>query len=285
MQRARRSPAFTLVELLVVIAIIGALVALLLPAIQAARESARRTECQNHLRQIGIGIALYANSKGTFPVGCIGPSWTTNRHHSWNTQILPTIEEQTLWEQIDLNLASYHATNKVTGARSVNVFLCPSTVSPLLLSESGAWRGTAFTDYAGVYGVEGQGRDAELELPPGATDPATPRVQQVLKEASLGVFLFDLAIAPKNILDGLSKTACCAETLLRRQGECEWINGQNIFSQEQSTPINGVGLNNEIGSPHPGGASLAFCDARVDFIEESIDQSVLTALLTKAGGE
>jgi prepilin-type processing-associated H-X9-DG protein len=66
----------------------------------------------------------------------------------------------------------------------------------------------------------------------------------------------------------------------------EWVNGHNLLAQEQSTPINGVtGLVDEIGSPHPGGASLVFCDGRVEFVMETIEQPVLNAMLTKAGGE
>src|SRR6202012_6217028 len=98
--------------------------------------------------------------------------------------------------------------------------------------------------------------------------------------------LYEDAVAPREITDGLSKTACVAETVLRRQVESEWINGNNVFAQEASTPINvSSGLGNEIGSPHPGGASLAFCDGHVEFVAETIEQSVLNALLTKAGGD
>src|SRR5262245_24125483 len=84
---------FTLVELLVVIAIIGTLVALLLPAVQAARESARRTHCQNNLRQVGIALALHANAHAAFPIGCIGRTSPGMEYTSWNVQILPFIEQ------------------------------------------------------------------------------------------------------------------------------------------------------------------------------------------------
>ena len=99
------------------------------------------------------------------------------------------------------------------------------------------------------------------------------------------MLLFDESVTPKQITDGLSKTACVAEFTNRRQSDTVWINGRNIFAQEQSTPINGVGLAKEIGSPHPGGAIVAFCDAHVDFVSESVDQALLNAMLTKAGGE
>jgi prepilin-type N-terminal cleavage/methylation domain-containing protein/prepilin-type processing-associated H-X9-DG protein len=282
--RAVARAGVTLVELLVVVAIIGLLVALLLPAVQSAREAARRAECQSNLRQLGVAMALHANAQGAFPVGCIGPSWTTNRHISWNVQILPFIELRDLWERFDFDRASFHASNKTVGAHVVNLYLCPSTSDLQLLSSTGAWRGTAFTDYGGVYGVEGTGRDVPIGVPQ-TTGEETLREVQTLRGTSLGVLIYDVAVRPRHVVDGLSKTSCVAETATRRQPESEWISGQNIFAQEQATPINGVGLNNEIGSPHPGGASLAFCDAHVEYVAETVDQAVLNAMLTKAGAE
>jgi prepilin-type N-terminal cleavage/methylation domain-containing protein len=276
---------FSLVELVVVVAIIGALVALLLPAVQAARESARRSQCQNNLRQIGIGMALHVNAKGEFPIGCLGPSWTSKRHISWNVQILPFLELQELWHAFDKKRASFDPANKAVGSHVVEMFLCPSTGDSQLLSTTGAWRGTAFTDYGGLYGVEGTGRDVEVSFSEDAAEQDAAREIQTVREDSLGVLIYDVPVPPKLVSDGISKTACIAETALRRTSESEWINGENVFSQEQSTPINGIGLNNEIGSPHPGGASLAFCDARVDFVSESVDQNALNAMLSKAGGD
>jgi prepilin-type processing-associated H-X9-DG protein len=107
-----------------------------------------------------------------------------------------------------------------------------------------------------------------------------------LRDDSLGVMLYELAVAPREIVDGLSRTAAVGETVLRRRSESEWINGHNVFAQEAATPINHASSQgNEIGSTHPGGASLVFCDTHVEFVGESIDQTVLIALLTKAGGE
>jgi type II secretory pathway pseudopilin PulG len=286
MRHARPLLAFTLVELLVVIAIIGTLVALLLPALLAARESARRTECQNNLRQIGVAMNLHVDRGGAFPVGCLGcrPRITADeppavmRYISWNVQLLPYLEEAPLAKQFDASLPSYHPTNRPVAAKLLRVFLCPSTEDPNLVSSQNVWKGAAFSDYGGVYGVEDPADDATL---------SDPTATQTLREESLGVMLYETPIAPKQIADGLSNTACVAEVGLRRfSAETEWVNGNNIFAQEVSTPINGpVVLINEIGSPHPGGALLVFCDARVEFVAESIDQALLNALLTKAGGE
>jgi prepilin-type processing-associated H-X9-DG protein len=274
--------------LLVMIAIIGGLVALLLPAVQAARESARRAQCQNNLRQLGVAMALYANATGAFPIGCIGgPNYLHDpRILSWNVQILPYLEQKAMYDRFDLSASSTPIANKAIAATVIPLFVCPSVPDTQLLSMSGLWKGAAFTDYGGIYGVEGEGHDVEQSDGDVPYDPATSHELQTLRDDSLGVMLYDVAVAPKQITDGLSKTACVAEsTYRRRDGYAEWANGHNIFSQNQSTPINGVGLDNEIGSAHPGGASLVFCDAHVEFLAESIQQSVLLAKLTKAGGD
>jgi prepilin-type processing-associated H-X9-DG protein/prepilin-type N-terminal cleavage/methylation domain-containing protein len=280
--RPRSSSGLTLVELLVVVAIVGSLVALLMPAVQAARESARRAECQNNLRQLGLAINLHADRAGAYPVGCIGcrskppadgAPPAPLRFISWNVQLLPPLEQRELHAAFDFAQAAYAPPNKAVGAEIIAEFLCPSTPSPELVSTDFTWRGAAFTDYGGVYGVEGIGRSGE----PGAT--------QTLNDASLGVLLYEDPVARHEVTDGLSKTAAIAELVDRRKDGIVWINGHNLVAQDQSTPINAVGLDDEIGSPHPGGASLAFCDGHVRFIAESIDQAVLIALLTKAGGE
>lgn len=279
-QRAAAPAGMTLVELLMVVAIIGMLVALLLPAVQMARESARRAQCQSNLRQLGIAMALHANAHGAFPVGCIGyrpePPVTLPRSFAWNVQLLPFLEQNALAESFDFSLPSADIANQPAAATIIAEFLCPSTPKTDLRNPMGLWKGCAFTDYAGTYGVEGVGR---------ARGEGTESIQ-TLSDESLGICLYEEPVAPKRVVDGLSKTASIAETVVRRETESEWVNGQNIFAHDESTPMNTPrDAGNEIGSPHPGGASLVFCDAHVEFVVESIEQPVLNALLTKAGGE
>ena len=138
------------------------------------------------------------------------------------------------------------------------------------------WPNRSFTDYGGIYGVEGEGNS---ELDHSAT--------QTLAKPFLGVMLYEDPTPMKAILDGTSKTAAIGEMLIRRRpGECEWINGHHLFAQEKNTPVNTAsGLGNDIGSPHIGGATLAFCDGHVAWQNDETNQAILNAILTRAGGE
>jgi prepilin-type N-terminal cleavage/methylation domain-containing protein len=124
--RTRTSPAaFTLVELLVVIAIIGVLVALLLPAVQAAREAARRSQCQNNLRQVGLALLNYEGALGAFPTVYYQSGVTA----SWSVQarLLPYIEQGNLHSQINFN--ALYKTQPLVAQQPVPVYLCPSEIN------------------------------------------------------------------------------------------------------------------------------------------------------------
>jgi prepilin-type N-terminal cleavage/methylation domain-containing protein/prepilin-type processing-associated H-X9-DG protein len=269
---------FTLVELLVVVAVIGVLVALLLPAVQAARESSRRTRCANNLRQQGLALVNFEAQRRELPIGCIGCLFVKDqpqRFLSWNAQLLPWLEQAPLHQQLDFATPSHKAPNITAGVQTIDLFLCPSTLEREIVNATGLWKTAAFTDYGGVYGVEGIGRDALEESN-----------KQHLELPSLGVLVYDEGVPYRDVTDGLSHTVAVAELNLRRQVECEWINGQNIFAQDQETPINALSsLKYDVGSPHPGGAQVAFCDGHVEFLSEQLEQAALNALLTRAGEE
>jgi prepilin-type N-terminal cleavage/methylation domain-containing protein len=264
---ASRRRAFTLVELLVTIAVIGALVALLLPAVQGAREAARRSQCQNHLHQLAVALQGYVAVHKAFPVGCVDctlpPPVKPPRLTSWQTWLLPHLERGVLFDAFSIETPAYRGENLRAGRTVLTELLCPSTDGPELPTSPGAG---AFTDYGGLYGLEGQ---------PG----------EAIDERHEGVLVYERAIEPRQVIDGLSKTAVVGEMLVRRvAGECEWANGHNLFAQEHTTPVNGAsGLGNDLGSAHPGGALVAMADGAVRWIDDSMEQAALNATLTRDG--
>lgn len=146
---------FTLVELLVVVAIIGVLVGLLLPAVQQARESSRRSACSNHLKQQGLGLLVYHDSFGTFPPPHKGPTVDPFRQEgwSWNAMILPAVEQQSLFDALNPNGRTAKVAVDATPTdadllqvfqTSVSTFRCPSDAAPAIQDRSGSARLVGF---------------------------------------------------------------------------------------------------------------------------------------------
>lgn len=258
-----------MVELLVVIGVLAVIVALTMPAIQAARESGRRSQCMNNLRQIGLAAAGYQSVWGAWPAGCVE---NRGRQLSWNVFLLPYLEQEQVWKQFDTGQRYDSEANREAGGTVIPAFLCPSTA--LYANDrhgdtvgdrngNGRWDpgdGLAFTDYGGMFGCGAPG-------------------QKFMN----GVMVYDLAIRPAMVLDGLSNTIMVAEDSGRGViFNGQWANGQNIY--DQTGGIN-VQQNNEIWSEHPGGAQVLLCDSSVTFLKESISNQVLFALCTRAGRE
>ncbi len=125
MRRRSVRGGFTLIELLVVIAIIGVLVALLLPAVQAAREAARRSRCANNLRQLGLAVQGYCDAHGALPpAAATGPEWSNN--FSMKARVLPYLEQGALFDAMNVSFFQQAPPNATTLTTSVDVFLCPS---------------------------------------------------------------------------------------------------------------------------------------------------------------
>lgn len=273
--RMRRS-GITLVELLVVVAVLAALMALLLPAVQAVREAGRRTACMNNLRGIGCAIYGHESARRAFPVGCLECTTKAPRRQiAWNAFILPYLEEPGAAAAFDVRFSYRSPENRQAAGHVVRAFLCPSTTRTRRTGPTtgdrngnGAWDSgdhLAYTDYGGLFGV---GHSVPQPLPQHA-----------------GVMQYERPTAALQIVDGLSRTALVAECTGRDSAyQSEWANGQNIFDQWHTNGIN-RSQNNEIWSDHPGMAGMVFCDGHVEFVHESIEQAVLLALLTRAGGE
>jgi len=257
-RRRSTSSGFTLVELLIVVAVIGVLTALTLPALQRARESARRATCRNNLRQLGVGLHQYHTVYETFPPG--GVQWRpfgnkTKRQLAWSAFLLPYVEQGNVYAALDLNTPFDSPENAAGAATVLPIYVCPTSLRAGELVD-----GRGPCDYGGIFGE----RISSPNNPP------------------KGVMLYDVSIPLVLIRDGASHTLIVAEDSMWPDGQ--WINGRNVF--DQAYAINAApAVENDIRSQHPGGAHALLADGAARFFAESLDLDILAALCTRAGGE
>jgi len=204
--------AFTLVELLVVIAIIGILVALLLPAVQAAREAARRSQCMNQVQQLALAVHLYEQANEAFPIGTTnaeGPikNLPQGDHISWIARTLPYFEETNRYNQLDLSKGAYHRVNDRVRQTTVDMLYCPSVwIDELPLST-----------YAGCH----HDREAPID------------------EDNNGMFVLNRAITARDVTDGLSYTLLIGEKNLYQTADLGWLSGTPGTLRNGGFAING----------------------------------------------
>ncbi|MBI2823599.1 MAG: DUF1559 domain-containing protein [Planctomycetia bacterium] len=296
MRRVRsRSAGFTLVELLVVIAIIGVLVGLLLPAVQQAREAARRSQCTNNLKQIGLALHQYADQLGGFPssttsqidFGVWSPNPTSYHLHSWASLVLPFLEQTALHDWVNYNVSAVAPENYAVAAQQIAVYRCPS------------YQGHEFSE-AKIYTKLSPSFRIRNYAVVGATTVGN------LWHTPDGVMYPRASTRFAEITDGLSNTILVAET---REEDCAvWIDGgtaavvahpydeTNAPSYAQARLAlnfqpyfigNGQGIDAEFGpsSLHTGGIMHLVGDGSVRAIAPTVDAGVYDALVTRSGGE
>jgi prepilin-type N-terminal cleavage/methylation domain-containing protein/prepilin-type processing-associated H-X9-DG protein len=296
----RRRPAFTLIELLVVIAIIGILIALLLPAVQAAREAARRAQCVNNLKQMGLALANYEGVHQALPPGYVskvdpsgnetGPGW------GWAAMILPQMEQRVTFDAVNFSLGIEFPDNTTARLVYLSAFFCPSDrVEPSWPAVDRDYlTGAAIreicriapSNYVGVSGVSEPGPDGE------------------------GLLFRNSRVAYRDITDGLSNTLALGERS-HFLGPATWtgaVTGALLYDDDGDsvgTPTvepgpgmvlghtgegAGPGANrsepNQFYSLHSGrGADFLFADGHVTFLKATMNYKVYKALSTRGGGE
>jgi prepilin-type N-terminal cleavage/methylation domain-containing protein/prepilin-type processing-associated H-X9-DG protein len=300
-----RRTGFTLIELLVVIAIVGMLVALLVPAVQAARESARRSECSNNLRQIGIALQNYEGSNRSLPSGYISqftpgtattPSVDTGPGWGWAALLLNHLEENSLRGLLRLDRPIEDPVNADNRTKLVSVYLCPSdSIVPVWpvyknggsIDPANKICDVASANYVGMFGNAEPGIDGS------------------------GLFFRNSHVRFRDITDGTSHTIAVGERS-HLLGEATWVgsvtgaelapgpgdnDGIGTFelehgstmvlgqSGEHKSPGDPTGETDMFYSRHPGGVNFVFADAHVAFLSTDMDDKVFEALSTRAGGE
>lgn len=294
--RTRTQRGFTLVELLVVIAIIGILVALLLPAVQAAREAARRTKCQNNFKQVGIAFQLFHDVHKEFPAAQevaykpgAAQNVLPNTNHGFNIHLFPHLEEQALYDKYDFNQVwsgialapSTKNNNAITRnagtAVDIPAFLCPSSehvgrgqsdIAAIVGPDANTYNTYPEKGKTLIVGCFCTGGDyaAGVLIPVPGSDPlrATSRV------------------SIKKITDGTHYSMMVGESGGREDANRFWGDGDNSFTHHG---VINTERGNELFADHPGGVHIGLADGSSRFLSEFTSKKVIDFLATRAGNE
>jgi prepilin-type N-terminal cleavage/methylation domain-containing protein len=313
-QSAHRRQAFTLVELLVVIAIIGILVSLLLPAVQTAREAARRMQCSNNLKQVSLALLNFESVHGEFPPGGVTSS-TKDYGHSWWMATLPNLEQQNIYDKFDFK--SQHVgwigftANPQNAALLNNVqfsfMRCPSSPLPAMVKALSD-KNVMSPNYVGIAGATDHptAKDKPAGNPLGG--PATGRI------AAGGVLILHRGVTVGDIRDGTSNTLLlgeqsdwcrdatgqqidcrsdCDHGFQMGPGDDGWERHFNLtialhrVNEKSSTGVGvagNCGPNRPLQSTHPGGTMSARADGSVHFLGETIEIQTLYDLANRNDG-
>jgi prepilin-type N-terminal cleavage/methylation domain-containing protein len=263
----------TLIEVLVVIAIIGILMALLMPAVQSAREAARRTQCLNNLKQAGIALNTYTTATDAFPIGyiawgnkpveAVAPGW------AWTTALLPYLEQTPIAQSMNVQLPLDLPTNITARMAALAVYICPSDRDTGRFSADSALTGGAVesrtTSYAANGGVDGSAQ-------------------------SNGLFRRNRSLRPRDVKDGLSNTLAVGERgsfLARYAWAGALSDGRGDVQVLALVPTSGspAPSSNTFFGPHTSVILFLMADGSVRSIKTSINPTVYRSLGTRNGRE
>ncbi len=311
--------AFSLIELLVVVTIIGILVALLLPAVQQAREAARQMQCTNNLKQIGLALHNYHSAIGSFPPGnlrrtkvdtCPGapePATSYSTHFgSWLIAILPYIEQKTLWDRYDLRYDNESPQNQAVRETFVSAYLCPSETEQTSLGTPAtgpaAQAGAKYApgSYRAMSGRSDDGfnfLDSEMTLHTYARESRGPihmvgvwgyttESLDTIKDGSSQTLLVGEATASTNLPYRTYWAYPYAYyTLSGATDEPRTLWGDFDRCVDAGGPTDDIPCKRGWGSVHPSGINFVYCDGSVRLIPKTIDMRIFGDLATIDGGE
>ncbi len=297
----KRRSGFTLVELLVVIAIIGILVALLLPAIQMAREAARRSSCSNNMKQIGLGLHMYHDTFQRLPAGWRGydpsngsPFWFGVPGWAWSASILPHMEQTALYgDSVHFELPVADAANADARLSQIKIYRCPTDIGSGVfdLQGGGPSVGSAVPfpikmatgNYIGVFGT------VDFHI---VCNPSSPSFNGCEGD---GVFMLNRQFRIADILDGLSTTLVVGERN-SKLAPSTWVGvvtgGQHgvarvagVASYPPNSTDTPAHYFHNFSSFHPAGTNFLSADGSVHLVAETIDLPLYHALCTRAAGD
>jgi prepilin-type N-terminal cleavage/methylation domain-containing protein/prepilin-type processing-associated H-X9-DG protein len=282
----RAQTGFTLVELLVVIAVIGILISLLLPAVQAAREAARRAQCANHLRQIALAFHHYHDTFQHLPMASLWPTpQQAGRFYSPFTAVLPFVEQSPLRDLYDDRLPFDATVNQQVGAQRIQVYLCPSMTLPRQVPNPTCGEWMAPASYMASTGSQSawlRHNGAIIRHTDGTTSFAS-----ILDGTSTTFLLGEGDFGLRNYV---FTSGPCQGTL--RGGFVHWVLGYpgaalgstvGVFHSDRL--VRGFDEFQTFRSDHPSGAHFAMVDGSVHFLSRTTPKWLLDALATRAGAE
>ena len=296
MSRTRRG--FTLVELLVTIAIIGVLLALIVPAVQGAREAARRAQCRNHLKQIGLALHNYHDSNGVFPISHgIGLYNDTNRGAGWMPRLLPHLDQAALFSKVRWCEPLVDPDNDVVARTVVRVFLCPSDShgNGVMPNRRNSTAPRAVTNYKACLGSNWEwGPFAPSTSSGGRNANQTNGLELCNGFLCRGGDLPPLTTRMPDIADGTSHTFAVGEAVPEWTWHTWWY-GFNASTatcavrlnhwQKPETALADWFENYSFASRHAGGGHFLMVDGSVRFVSENVSHEVYRDAATIQGSE